>query len=332
MSDQEPRPSNDQNEAKEKLADQEQAITQSVEQYLEDHWGEFLAKANPEQLITEIIRRRNSLNNSSSFDRLSQEASDKIEEELSWLYQESFFTSTIAEDLSSYLQRHHYQTGQDILDFLTEHNFDFLAEFLVTIQRLLSFKKDKLNIWSRDYVERYVNILFAKQERGKQDESMVVALLDLDRFKLVNDNYGHHTGDQVIEALVDSMNEAFVRDSDVKGRWGGDEFVIVFPVQIPDEEDKWKKFQQDIEGHFVKLRDIFKDKLRQQNLPDTTLSIGVYGAKRLEKINEAASILEGLLILADKPLLEGKDISHQAENSRGAVVLNLAALASLAES
>src|SRR5260370_320371 len=53
-------------------------------------------------------------------------------------------------------------------------------------------------------------------------------MLDVDRFKRVNDLYGHLVGDHVLLALGRLLNAHFRRE-DLRGRWGGEEFVIVFP-------------------------------------------------------------------------------------------------------
>ena len=53
-------------------------------------------------------------------------------------------------------------------------------------------------------------------------------LIDLNGFKQVNDTLGHQFGDLVLEACADRLVNA-VRDTDVVGRWGGDEFVILLP-------------------------------------------------------------------------------------------------------
>jgi diguanylate cyclase (GGDEF)-like protein len=53
-------------------------------------------------------------------------------------------------------------------------------------------------------------------------------LIDLNGFKQINDTLGHQFGDLVLTAAAQRLRDA-VRDSDVVGRWGGDEFVILLP-------------------------------------------------------------------------------------------------------
>lgn len=57
---------------------------------------------------------------------------------------------------------------------------------------------------------------------------LAMILLDLDHFKLVNDTHGHNKGDEVL-AAVGSVLEATARESDLAGRWGGEEFLILLP-------------------------------------------------------------------------------------------------------
>jgi diguanylate cyclase (GGDEF)-like protein len=65
-------------------------------------------------------------------------------------------------------------------------------------------------------------------EARRHGRDLSVALLDVDRFKRVNDVYGHLVGDQVLAALGRLLNAHFRLD-DLRGRWGGEEFVVVFP-------------------------------------------------------------------------------------------------------
>ena len=72
----------------------------------------------------------------------------------------------------------------------------------------------------------------AYSERYSSPSSIIFC--DLDRFKLINDDYGHHVGDealrQVAEILVDN-----VRRSDIVGRLGGDEFALVLQRATPEQ-------------------------------------------------------------------------------------------------
>ena len=71
-----------------------------------------------------------------------------------------------------------------------------------------------------DQVEQYM--------RQNPQKHCVVAMLDIDDFKLVNDMYGHAAGDDVLKKLAESMKQYFSKDA-ILGRNGGDEFSIFMP-------------------------------------------------------------------------------------------------------
>ncbi len=61
---------------------------------------------------------------------------------------------------------------------------------------------------------------------------VTIAMLDLDNFKQVNDTLGHATGDKVLKGFAD-VAKRLLRDGDLLGRWGGEEFLLVMPGATP---------------------------------------------------------------------------------------------------
>jgi diguanylate cyclase (GGDEF)-like protein len=66
-------------------------------------------------------------------------------------------------------------------------------------------------------------------EASRMGTGVCLMLIDLNGFKQVNDTLGHQFGDLVLQASAERLKDA-VRDTDVVGRWGGDEFVIMLPT------------------------------------------------------------------------------------------------------
>ncbi|AUM70429.1 sensor domain-containing diguanylate cyclase [Pseudomonas fluorescens] len=91
------------------------------------------------------------------------------------------------------------------------------------LQRLSS--TDRLTgLYNRGHWEESLRAAYARHQRYGNALSLV--MLDIDHFKRVNDTYGHQAGDKVIEQVARLLRE-HARDSDVVGRYGGEEFGVV---------------------------------------------------------------------------------------------------------
>lgn len=66
------------------------------------------------------------------------------------------------------------------------------------------------------------------ERAASMDAPLSLLLMDVDKFKLINDNYGHQTGDTVLRSIAGLIREN-CRDHDVCGRYGGEEFAVILP-------------------------------------------------------------------------------------------------------
>src|SRR5882724_2996005 len=81
-------------------------------------------------------------------------------------------------------------------------------------------------LFNRGYVDDRLAIELSRAHRyGKP---LAVAVIDADRFKSLNDTYGHSAGDVVLKRIAELLRSSF-RQSDTAGRYGGEEFVLILP-------------------------------------------------------------------------------------------------------
>lgn len=84
-----------------------------------------------------------------------------------------------------------------------------------------------LGIPNRRQMHRLIQREIHCAEDGLQPAVMI--MFDVDHFKQVNDTYGHEAGDLVLRAIIGSVSQT-LRSTDVVGRWGGDEFIVLARV------------------------------------------------------------------------------------------------------
>lgn len=106
-----------------------------------------------------------------------------------------------------------------------------LEEAVRTIGRLA--REDELTglLNRRAFLERAGEELRRRQRTGRP---LTIAMGDIDRFKQLNDRYGHAVGDEVLRTVAERMRR-LLRDLDILCRWGGEEFLVLFPDTVPEQ-------------------------------------------------------------------------------------------------
>lgn len=139
--------------------------------------------------------------------------------------------------------------------------------------------------------------LWNKIIREQRDASIV--LFDIDDFKKVNDSYGHSTGDLVLQHVSDVVKKT-LRDSDVCGRWGGEEFIIMLPeTSVEQAARQAERLRMAFEQSSISVGTI--------TIP-VTASFGVSGSldRQFNEEKLTSSCLEKMIKLADTALYRAK--------------------------
>ena len=96
---------------------------------------------------------------------------------------------------------------------------------------------------------RRVGMEFLKQELKKMRRVktfLSICFIDINDLKIVNDNFGHDAGDNLILAIVEDIKSA-MRESDILSRIGGDEFLLIFPgCKLDEVKSIWRRVQKSI--------------------------------------------------------------------------------------
>lgn len=162
------------------------------------------------------------------------------------------------------------------------------SRLLKEVQRL-AITDPLTEIYNRRHLFELGQREFSRARRF--DRTLSVMMLDIDHFKKVNDTFGHAMGDQILFELCQRLQEG-IRDVDILGRYGGEEFTIILPeTEIPAARKIAERLRR-------RMRTL-KAKDERQEIP-ITISIGIASVKP-----ETSDIHE-LIADADAALLKAK--------------------------
>jgi diguanylate cyclase (GGDEF)-like protein len=131
--------------------------------------------------------------------------------------------------------------------------------------------------------------LWSNTIRHEHDAS--VMLIDIDRFKQINDAHGHAHGDAVLKATVDILRQS-VRQGDVLARWGGEEFIVFMPDTCLREA--------------VVLAERLREVIAAMRVPGATGETAVTASVGVAQKEDAHGTLDALIATADECLYQAK--------------------------
>lgn len=144
------------------------------------------------------------------------------------------------------------------------------------------------NLLNRRQLDSYLNKAYEEAQKGTS--RLTIAMVDLDNFKDINDNYGHENGDKVLKEVSEIIKRS-VRQDDLIFRWGGEEFLILFKCELTPAINASERIVKNLEMHEYKFNN--------RSVAKVTATIG------LSTYNGRLSI-QGMFEEADKNLFKGK--------------------------
>lgn len=151
-------------------------------------------------------------------------------------------------------------------------------------------------LFNRRAFEDHAQQLFALARR--EGRPIAIAMIDVDHFKPVNDRYGHLVGDDTLRVLAALLTESFRRETDVIGRYGGEEFAVV-TTAVPGGEE------------FVSRLEEFRTTLAATPIRTESATVQVtVSCGAVVTIPESEDLLEGMLNEADRALYHAKELGR----------------------
>ncbi len=127
---------------------------------------------------------------------------------------------------------------------------------------------------------------------ARYDSDLSLMICDIDFLKTINDTYGHLAGDTAIKAVSQTL-KSMLRASDILGRYGGDEFLIILPeTTLAGAEELAERIRQKTEETDVQVSDDTVIRL--------TLSIGISGNSNADNVDELISIADEALYVSKR--------------------------------
>ncbi len=139
------------------------------------------------------------------------------------------------------------------IDRMTEEGKKVLGQLKKQVEDYQVKLEEAEKIASRDALTGASSRVYVESQIERRIESgatFCVVIIDINDFKKVNDVYGHLTGDELLKQFAVELRSA-CRSGDVIGRWGGDEFILLFDSALEESEAKTERLRKWVCGDYT---------------------------------------------------------------------------------
>ena len=190
-------------------------------------------------------------------------------------------------------------TSEDVrlLELLLGHTAQAIERIRLQQQLRDQAMRDPLtNVYNRRYFNQVIEQEIGRSKR--YDHPIGFLMIDVDRFKHINDTYGHQTGDKVLQAVADLLVEQ-VRETDLVVRYGGDEFLLML-IETDGETDAVMR----------RIQEAVEERNRINDVVPFPVTLSVGSAHWSPELNQTA---EEILAEADKLMYAEKRSKGERE-------------------
>ena len=147
---------------------------------------------------------------------------------------DGYYDASRSQSLTLYEQYEHQLKRLEKLARISDRYQNSLRE-LSEVLKDASLRDPLTGLGNRRFL---MERLHEETERAnRKSRPYALAILDVDHFKSINDRFGHEMGDQALNGIAQAL-QAALRDYDLCGRWGGEEFLVVMPESTLDFAQK----------------------------------------------------------------------------------------------
>ncbi len=184
-----------------------------------------------------------------------------------------------------------------------------LVLFLMGLPFIVTFYKRQMEqeeLAGRDDITGLCNHRQLMKALGRElararryEEEFSVIMIDIDNFKTINDHYGHVAGDQILREMG-ALLAGSVREVDIAGRYGGDEFLLLLPHTGYEEAQRlvWRLWSN-VQRHPFKIAG---------EMVHVSASLGISSLREMGEESDKFSLIHA----ADQAMFDAKNTKHQA--------------------